>query len=410
MEKFVSRKQEIENLLGEKAKEVLSIVAKPNPPIDSSKDIATYILANPKNKNLLTEYRAICCKDNDENYPTIPFYQMYASKMYELTEQSIKEDANLWLEQWEDWRNSGRKNAKNIIYKKDYLKEFISCPKYPIVAGDSLGEFLYETDLCLQRSDNWGAPEFATTTFVQPMYAQSKDGKIFRFMRVVELTNCDKQYSATKKYPSFDFSVSVKVMPDNNLDHSTCLLRFDSKEIGHRNVFGEKPFEMSDIERKERLLYDRLYHVDKKDEAHFHFFDKTNQLMYVGCPVSANSVTLSQLIKIGKNEYHDNTAFCGMPNLIVNNPEQVKRLIKLKDTLHLAHNRLDGKRYGERKAGWRTQLEALRQTLNIVDATLSIYPEQFLESGREEVLGNCYTDYEEMYKKAQNDLVFQPEM
>ena len=411
MEKQLSRKEEIKLLLGDDAYDILKMLAMPNPPISCSKDIATYVLANPKNKNLLMEYRAICCKDNDENYPVSPVYQMYVNKIYDLSEDVIVDESNLWLAQWEDWRKSGRKNASSVIYKKDYLNEFITCPKYPIIAHDSLGDFLYYTDLCLQKCDNWGAPEFGQTTFVQPMYGQTKDGKLLRFMRVVELTNCEKQSGTMKKVPTFDFSVSVKIMPDNDLEHSTCLLRFDSKEIGHTNVFGEKSFEMSDVECKEHLLYDRLYHVDKKNEAHFHFFDKTNQLIYVGRPTSANSVSLSQLIKLGKNEYNDNTAFCGMPNLIVNNPAQVKRLVKLKDTLHLAHTRLDGKRYGERRASWRTQLEALKQTIDIIDNTLSIYPEQELASGREDILGNGYVDYDKLEREECKALgIMLPEM
>lgn len=367
IEIFMKKKAKLEKTIGEEFSFMVhSLTPKEINFRETSKRFAeTAVSISSQKLEMLLEYRANIERLNDPTIPQTPFYY----DLQNCSERKIEETTLAWHQEWSAQRESKYKSCKNVIYKKDYTNILIAMPKYPVVGHNSLNVFLQTARHHIEKSFGKESPDFDDLTFIQPMYGQDKNGTIVRFARVVEIIPCEKTING-KKYPTFDFSVSIKVMPDDDLNHSSCLLRLDSKTSGHVNV---TPAICND------KVFHLLYTNSKNEDLHIHYFDRRNQLIYLGRPLSSNTIPLNTLIGLASSSDHDTK---GIPELIFNlttDEESKKRMLVLRKTLHISKNQLNGEKAMDRKQSWLSQFSALKQSIEFLDYVLEIYPEQTLE-------------------------------
>jgi len=399
MQQPMDKKEQIKKELGPEAEQVLRWLDRQRPNFKSSEDICNYLMKHKDALNLLIEYRNLTHMEYDPFWPKNPYFGRSKNDVYLLDEQEIGFAEDSWSKQWEYAREHHYEQSTNVLYDKRYIQDFIKCGKYPIIGKISRKDFLIKMDQDLFRTSKWknpdGGPQIKEKTHMQTMYAQAKDGKLYRFMYVIKIVNTTEDSGTMKSIPTFDFSVSVKLMPDDDLNHATNILRFDSQKSGHRNILGHGADELAPAEASNRFARERLYKHDSYDGPHFHLFDAIDGLVYVGRPLSSNVVTIQQLRNILTKEYRDTSAFNGMPARFIETPDMLYKIKNLMSSFKLSHNRLDGS-FAKRKLAWHDQLSALRQVLNIIDNVLNVYPEKHLEEGREIMLGNvCLTNVAE---------------
>ncbi|MBQ8468233.1 MAG: hypothetical protein IJ542_00570 [Clostridia bacterium] len=398
-EKFLKRQQKIQKILGDDAIEICNILSQPKMSFyENAQKIAEYLMKHPKeHRELLIEYRNLTNLMVDPHMPTKPYYGRCAEDMYLIDKEVLHEEVKEWLSQWDEQRENKYWGANSVIYNYDYTDDLINCGKYPVAVGEKLGEFLQRTEGQLMKHTETGRPELSQLTFIEPMFAESFDNKLYRLAFVVELIPTTKKVGYTQReVPTFDFSVSVKLMPDDDLNHSSCIIRFDSKSKAHTNIFGKKSGIMSDHEQMERFKRERLYLQDSSKDSHLHIFDRYDQLIYCFRSLGSNSITLTQALNITRKTWRDKSAFNGLVKTMMGNRKVIDEMLELRKNLELADYRLE--RDSRRKA-WLEQLDALRKAIVFVRDLLNISKERTLEEATSVMLGHGTTDVRRMTKE-----------
>ncbi len=360
-------KEFLEKMLGDKYPDILEILNQKTINYEQTTKFFNEIsLKAPKDAKMLLSYRKLVEQSFDETYPESPMYLDFYTETEEDVEAFTK---NIKL-QWEQHKKRGFSKSKNVIYDdRDYFQEILEAPKHPVIGDSSLCEFLERAKYRIEKSNGNEAPELEDLTFIQPMFCEDKNGNIIRLIRVVELLPCKKNIfkkdiQKNIEIPTFNFSISYKIMPDNNLNHSTCLVRIDS---------------------------DKSFHKD----LHFHFFDRDSRFAYLGKPLSAKPVTLNDIVGLSKQGENQKRLPFHLQNI-----SALKTDIKnLAATLLLAEKKLKGEKAFDRKQAWLTQLFAVKMSLNLLDKAFETTLEQNIDDLQQKIYG-AYYEVEEERKPA----------
>lgn len=332
------------------------------------RNLAVIAIKDPRTAHLLMTYRRLLESKNDTNYPLNPYYYDLENQ----TQESINAFSKKILTQWHEQRKIRYRNSKNVVYdREDYFSQYLFAPKYPVIANSSLANFLDNLEDLIRKSDPNENSQFENLTHVEPVFSQDKNGNIVRFIKILEIAPAE-YLRGTTKCKSFDFSVSIKFMPDDNLNHSTCLFRFDSRISGHKNI---KIYE--NIQN-----YNFIYGNQKQNSAHFHFFDFFNTFTYLGMPLSANSISIDSLAMFTSTE-------TPIPQHITPLVEHLEEFKKARIELDLSRTQLSEIAETNKKS-WYTKLGALRKVLKLLDKCYSIYPEKDIEYVKSMIKGDIY--------------------
>ncbi len=356
--------QAIEFGLGDKYPDILEILKQKTINFDQTNNFFSQIQKNsPKDAKTLLSYRRLVEKSFDAAYPETPYYPDF----YTETEEDVESFTKNVKAQWEAHKYQHFKKSKNVIYDDgNYFFDIMTSPKHPVVGDSSLCEFLERTKYRIEKSNGDGSPEIDDLTFIQPMFCEDKNGNIIRLIRVVELIPCNKDIfkkdlNKTISIPTFNFSISYKIMPDDDLNHATCLVRMDS---------------------------DKSFHKD----LHFHFFDKENSFAYLGKPLSSKPVTLNDLVGLSKQGENQKKLNFNLQAI----SSQKSELRNLAETLHLAEKRLKGEKAFDRKQAWLTQLFAVKMAINLLDNAYQTSLEQDIDTLQQKIFGAYYEVVEEV--------------
>lgn len=285
---------------------------------------------------------------NHKEYPDQPYYkQNYKTILEELTEQKVATLENEWIESWNEERKNKYLKSKNVLYAKDYAKEWLECTKHPVIGAQSLSHF-YD-DLYFRISKSHLDLKLETQTFMQTMYAFDKNGKLMRFVKVIEINPF-----MDNENQMFDWSISIKAMPKDDPKLSSCILRFDSKRKAH-------------------------------DDAHFHLFTRKEQLLNLG-RVTCQPITLKKVIALCKEEHEETPNYPPFIHAILSYERGVRSLEKLQNELIIADRKIKKDRMCKYKDGWFRKLACLKYTNTLIDVLMNIEKEQTLE----QVKNNLY--------------------
>ena len=365
---------------------------------DAAQAIASYLIKRPKkDRELLIRYRILTNLMKDPYMPTKPYYGRCAEDMYLIDENELENSVDNLIVQWDKQRENKYWGANSVIYDRDYSEDWLKCGKYPIVAGQKLGEFYQKVESQLMRHTETGNVELSQLTFIEPMFAVSQNGKLYRFALVVELIPITKKVGPMQKPVStYEFSISVKLIPDDDLQHSSCVYRFDSKDKAHTNIIGRKGKKENPYEQYALFERERVYLQDSSSETHMHTYDRFDQVSYVLRPLGSNSVTITQVLNIIRKDWRDDSAFSLLIRSMIHEPKIKNMLLKIRETLKQSETLLEK---GLKRQAWLVQFDAMRQAVSFVKEVFNIGPELRLEEATSRINGHGTTDIRRMIKE-----------
>lgn len=268
--------------------------------------VLEYLLCNQSKRDLIWKYFVVCQRLSKDDYPLdhIHCHNMYDWKD-ETTEEVLEDQVSTWTKEWSDHRKDHFATDTNTVHDVNLSSLLWNTAKYPVTDGGSLKYFLDKTYFRISKSRE--VIDIGEHTFIQPMYTLQEDGKVVRFIKVVEISPQMVEYQNIGKVPVLEYSISIKLMPDDRIDHSTAMFRFDSKYSKHYQVLGNPMLramashyaEEKDIhnEAYARMRWERLYKCDGR-RAHFHILNKDNCMIYNSTsPLTSNIFLLSFILK-----------------------------------------------------------------------------------------------------------------
>ena len=379
--------------------ELFSCLIEETPEREDLDNLLRLVLIEPKLTEEVLSLRRLCIKKYyDVNYPDKPFYKPNKYDIFGIDwlEQELKLQNQINM--WEASRQDNYTNQKNVIFDKDYTKELLKCAKYPVVGEQSMekdGKLVpvlsnrsldnYLTQLKHRLSNSVGVErpkiDDIDKTFIQIMFAKGNHDELIKFRRIVEIKQDVEQIREGVTVPTFNFTVTVQVLPDDNPEHYAFLFRINSKRSKHypilvrQNNLNEKANSSFAYNKK---MYDRLYNIETNVE-NIRLYDRLNQLIYLDIPHCANSITLTHLMSLKKQPYKDVSAITPMLAEILNNEKIMLNVSELMKHSALASNKIDAPRLVDRKQAWMQKYDMLENTVKIVDELLNIQPEREAE-------------------------------
>lgn len=318
----------------------------------------------------------------DEDYPTTPYFNTHYTKVLdELDEGRIAKLEKQWIKDQNKYKARTGYDTANVLYMKDYMKEWVEMTKHPVIGSGTLAYFLEKLYFRIQKSHTELKVE--PETFIQTMFGFDKNGKLTRFVKVVEILPEIKQVDGVPQVVNFDWNISIKVMPDADIRHASQVFRLESKKAKHKNIYGSKNYrEVGNFATEQdqndsfyfRKMLERLYKTNEND-AHIHVFDRANQLMYIKRSNSCNVIPFHHLITCSTQVYNDMSAFTPFMLSLMSDKSRVEHLEALKEKLDLTSKLVAKDRDVKRKDGWFMKFQCLRFALTLVDASMNIEKE-----------------------------------
>lgn len=364
---------------------------------ECSGELLEYALCQHNKLEDLIEFYILGKQLTDPSYPTTPYLSnMHMANIYDITAEDIDSLQEKLANDWIAERETGYEHQNSVLYKNDPTKEFFECPKNPVIGNASLTNFLDKSFYKISQSQDTLELEDYDKTFVQLMYGQNKNGKMMRFIKVVELIPTTIEIQNLGVLPTFDWAISIKAMPDDNLNHSTPIFRIESKKCNHYNLTrgsDQAYYDATDGQKTSaeylHKKWDILYNNDYVD-SHIHSFDRINQFAYLAKPLSSNVITLKYLMALCKQDFSDNVTLCPVLDELKKNKSAQKYLQELINKLDLADNRSDSPRTSVRKNGWFTKFDALRCANKFVDSLYKIEHEKEWDEVKQTLLGETF--------------------
>lgn len=287
-------------------------------------------------------YHVLFKRLDDKEYPRQPFYrENYKKVLHNFSEEKIGELESTWIEHWNQERKDKYLTTKNVVYDKDFTKEWITSTKHPVIGKQSLSHFYDKLYYRISKSHE--DLKLESETFLQTMFGFDKNGKLLRFLKVIEINPDFGDVNQT-----FDWSISIKLMPDDNLEHSSCIFRFDSKREKHK-------------------------------DAHFHFFTRRDLLRYLCHPTTCTPVKLKKIITLCKEDIEDKSTLPYFVQVLLQDKKLVKALEILQQELVIADRKIQKDRMCKYKDGWFRKFACLKYANTIIDVVMNIEKEKVFD-------------------------------
>ena len=394
---FIKKRQKIEEQLGKDFEEILQALNGQFPHEKTAKILSEAYINHHSKFDLLIQYYILGERLQDASYPITPYFLLKnQEKLWEIEEQDIVNAENNWLAKWEEQRQLKYREGKNVLYEKDYMKEWLDSVKYPVIGHGSLSYFFDQLYFRLSKSND--TLKVNAQNFMQTIFTLGHNGRITRFAKVVEIIPVTKKAIDGREYETYDWAISLKVMPDDDLNHSSCVLRLESKHALHHNIFGSKNDQkMQEFASKKdqndakyfRKTVEAIYKTNVCD-CHIHWFDRLNRLVYLKRPLSSNVIPFHHLLSYCKQDYHDDSYFASFMIKIKSDEKLITQLEQLSQELNLADLQISKERSGKRKEGWLHKFFCLKLANTLVDSVLNIEQEKEWNSVKQRVLSLLY--------------------
>lgn len=382
VELIYQKRQKIREKLGESFEDVFKALDGCFPHEKTARLLAEMHINHHSKEEDLLKYYILGERLRDEEYPTTPYFNKHYTKVLDvLDEGRIAKLEKQWIEEQNKYKASTGYDTPNVLYMKDYMKEWVEMTKHPVIGSGTIAYFLEKLYFRIQKSHT--ELKIEPETFMQTMFGFDRNGKLTRFVKVLEILPEYKVVDGQKQVVNFDWNISIKVMPDRDIRHASQVFRIESKKAKHKNIFGSKSYQdVFQFAREEdkndsfyfRKMLERLYKTNEND-AHIHVFDRPNQLMYIKRPNSCNVIPFHHLISCSTQPYNDMSAFTPFMLSLMGDASRVEHLEALKEKLDLSNRQVAKDRDVKRKEGWFTKFSCLRFALSLVDATMNIEKE-----------------------------------
>lgn len=382
IEALYEKRQKIRESLGENFAEVLKALDGCFSYEKTARILSECHINHHSKEEDLLRYYILGERLKDEDYPTTPYFNTHYTKVLDnLDEGRIAKLEKQWIKDQNKYKAKTGYDTPNVLYMTDYMKEWVEMTKHPVIGSGTLAYFLEKLYFRVQKSH--GSLQVEPETFMQTMFGFNRNGKLTRFIKVVEILPETKMVDGQPQVVNFDWNISIKVMPDTDIRHASQVFRLESKKARHKNIYGSKNYHLvGDFATEEdqndsfyfRKMLERLYKANESD-AHIHLFDRANQLMYIKRPNSCNVIPFHHLITCSTQAYNDTSAFTPFMLSLMSDTSRVDHLEALKEKLDLSNRQVQKDRDVKRKEGWFTKFQCLRFALTLVDAAMNIEKE-----------------------------------
>ena len=189
---FIKKRQKIEEQLGKDFEEILQALNGQFPHEKTAKILSEAYINHHSKFDLLVQYYILGERLQDASYPTTPYFLLKnQEKLWEIEEQDIVNAENNWLAKWEEQRQLKYREGKNVLYEKDYMKEWLDSVKYPVIGHGSLSYFFDQLYFRLSKSND--TLKVNAQNFMQTIFTLGHNGRITRFAKVVEIIPVTKK-------------------------------------------------------------------------------------------------------------------------------------------------------------------------------------------------------------------------